>query len=174
MYWLTYFWLCWVFIAMQAFLELWRVVGAALPGNARTRGLSASVVAAHGLSSCGSWALEHRLNSYGPKVYLLPGTWELSRSGIKPMFLLWQADSTSEPPEKPRVCVCSPLSHGWLFATPWTVAHQAPLSMSILQARILEWVAMPSSKGIFPTQESNSGLPHCRWILYGLSHQGCP
>ena len=33
-----------------------------------------------------------------------------------------------------------------LFATPWTVAHQAPLSMRILQARILEWVAMPSSR----------------------------
>ena len=29
----------------------------------------------------------------------------------------------------------------------WTVAHHAPLSMGILQARILEWVAMPSSKG---------------------------
>ena len=34
-----------------------------------------------------------------------------------------------------------------LFATPWTVAWQAPLSMGILQARILEWVAMPSSRG---------------------------
>ena len=33
-----------------------------------------------------------------------------------------------------------------LFATPWTVALQAPLSMGILQARILEWVAMPSSR----------------------------
>ena len=28
--------------------------------------------------------------------------------------------------------------------------------------------------GIFPTQGSNSGLPHCRWILYQLSHQGSP
>ena len=26
------------------------------------------------------------------------------------------------------------------------IAHQAPLSMGILQARILEWVAMPSSR----------------------------
>ena len=25
---------------------------------------------------------------------------------------------------------------------------------------------------IFPTQGSNPGLPHCRWILYQLSHQG--
>ena len=29
----------------------------------------------------------------------------------------------------------------------WTAAHQAPLSTGILQARILEWVAIPSSKG---------------------------
>ena len=29
-------------------------------------------------------------------------------------------------------------------------------------------------QGIFPTQESNPGLPHCRWILYKLSHQGSP
>ena len=32
--------------------------------------------------------------------------------------------------------------------TPRTVACQAPLSMEILQARILEWVAMPSSGGL--------------------------
>ena len=41
---------------------------------------------------------------------------------------------------------CAVLSHVQLFATPWTVAHQAPLSMGILQARILEWVAMPSCR----------------------------
>jgi len=29
-------------------------------------------------------------------------------------------------------------------------------------------------KGIFPTQGSNPGLPHCRWILYRLSHWGSP
>ena len=27
-------------------------------------------------------------------------------------------------------------------------------------------------QGIFPTQELNPDLPHCRWILYRLSHQG--
>ena len=30
---------------------------------------------------------------------------------------------------------------------PWTIACQAPLSKGILQPRILEWVAMPSSRG---------------------------
>ena len=32
-------------------------------------------------------------------------------------------------------------------ATPWTVARQAPLSTGILQARILEWVAIPFFRG---------------------------
>ena len=43
--------------------------------------------------------------------------------------------------------VLSHFSHVQLTATLRTVAHQAPLSMGILQARILEWVAMPSSRG---------------------------
>ena len=34
-----------------------------------------------------------------------------------------------------------------LFETPWNVAQQASLSMRILQAKIQEWVAMPSSRG---------------------------
>ena len=34
-----------------------------------------------------------------------------------------------------------------LFTTPWTIAHQAPLFVGILQARILKWVAIPSSRG---------------------------
>ena len=42
----------------------------------------------------------------------------------------------------------------------------------ILQARILEWVAIPSSRGIFPNQGLNPGLPHCRQILYQLNHKG--
>ena len=29
-------------------------------------------------------------------------------------------------------------------------------------------------QGLFPTQGSNPGLPHCRWILYCLNHQGSP
>ena len=41
----------------------------------------------------------------------------------------------------------------------------------ILQARMLEWVAVPFSRGIFPTQGSNPGLLHCRQILYQLSHK---
>ena len=41
----------------------------------------------------------------------------------------------------------------------------------ILQVRILEWVAFPFSRGIFPTQGLNPRLWHCRQILYQLSHK---
>ena len=50
-----------------------------------------------------------------------------------------------------------------------TVAHQAPLSMGILQARILEWVAISSSRG-----SSQPRIQHWRQILYRLRHQGSP
>ena len=42
------------------------------------------------------------------------------------------------------VCVCV-LSRSVVFnsATPWTAARQAPLSMGVLQTRVLEWVACP-------------------------------
>ena len=47
------------------------------------------------------------------------------------------------------------------------VAGQDPLSMIILQARILEWVAMPP--GDLPSPGIEPGLPHCRQILYLLA-----
>ena len=59
-------------------------------------------------------------------------------------------------------------------ATPWTVAHQAPLSIGNLQAWILGMGCRALLQGIFPIQGSNPGLPHCRWILYHLSPQGIP
>ena len=50
------------------------------------------------------------------------------------------------------------LSRVRLFVTPWTVALQAPLSMGILQARILEWVAMPPP-GHLPDPGIGPGSP---------------
>ena len=35
--------------------------------------MQASLVAAHGLSSCGSWTVEHRLNRCGTGAQLLQG-----------------------------------------------------------------------------------------------------
>ena len=100
-----------------------------------------------------------------------------------------------------------------LFVTPWTVAHQAPLSMGLCRQECwsglpcpppgdlsdpgikprspaLQADSLPSEplgkpknagvgslsllQGIFPTQESNQGLLHCRQTLYQLSYQGSP
>ena len=58
-----------------------------------------------------------------------------------------------------------------LIATPWTVAHQAPLSMVILQARILGCVACPPP-GELPDPGIEKSLLHCKQTLYQLSYHG--
>ena len=45
------------------------------------------------------------------------------------------------------------LSHIRLSAIPWTVAHQALLSIGIFQARILEWVDISLSRGSFKPKD---------------------
>ena len=44
------------------------------------------------------------------------------------------------------MCMPSCFSHVQLSATLWTVLLQPPLSLRILQAGIIEWVTMPSSR----------------------------
>ena len=44
---------------------------------------------------------------------------------------------------------------------PWNVGQNTGVGSSLPQ-------------GIFPTQGWNSGLPHCRQILYQVSHKGSP
>ena len=44
-------------------------------------------------------------------------------------------------------------------ANSWTVAHQAPLSMEILRARILEWVAVPWSRGFSQPRDQTQLSP---------------
>ena len=44
------------------------------------------------------------------------------------------------------LCCAESLSHVQLFAIPWSVAYQAPLSRGILQERKLECVAIPFSR----------------------------
>ena len=68
------------------------------------------------------------------------------------------------------MCVCM-LSHVWtLFATPWTVALQAPLSMVFSKQEY--WSCHFLLHGIFPTQGSNPCLMHWQVDSLPLSHQG--
>ena len=89
--------------------------------------------------------------------------------GTKPKSSALQVDSL--PPANPWITVnesesCSVVSdsswpHG--LYSPWNSPGQntGVGSLSLLQ-------------GIFPTQGLNPGLPHCRQILYQLSHKGSP
>ena len=67
-----------------------------------------------------------------------------------------------------------PFHHFQLFETPWTIACQAPLYMEFSRQEYLEWIPIPFSKEIFPTQGSNAGLLHWRQIFSHLSHQRTP
>ena len=63
------------------------------------------------------------------------------------------------------------LSHVQLFAIPWTIAYQAPLSMRF--SRQEYWSGLPfPSPGDLPNPGIKPGLLHCRQILYHLNHRG--
>ena len=139
--------------------------------------------------------------------------WPAHRNGLSVAF--FSVLST-----QPRSSLKSGFSKGTLMI-PWSTWSEVRVAQSgptlcdpmdytvhgILQARILEWLAFPFSRGssqnrspalqadslpaepkgkpkntgmgslsllwqIFPTQESNWGLLHCRRILYQLSYEG--
>ena len=96
------------------------------------------------------------------------------RTCITSIFCIGGRFFTTEPPEKPihtyivhifrkrergftHMCILSRFSHVQLFATPWTVAHQAPLSMGF--SRKEYWSGLPCPlQRIFLTQGSNLHL----------------
>ena len=96
-----------------------------------------------------------------------PSPRDLPNPGIKPGSpALWTDALPSEPPGKPiseshSVVYYSLQPHG--LYSPWdSLGHNTRVgSLSLLQ-------------GIFPTQRSNPGLPHCWWILYQLNHRESP
>ena len=79
---------------------------------------------------------------------------------------------------------CAMLSRSfWLFVTLWSVACQAPLSMGILQVRILDWIVMPSSRGSSQPGDLPNPVIEPRppalqadffFFFYFLSYQGSP
>ena len=100
------------------------------------------------------WATSHSLTQKYHK--------QVKREGhSKRTFIKW--DEHFEPSESESRWVVSDYwwPHG--LYSPWNSPGQNPgvHSFSLLQ-------------GIFPTQGSNPGLPHCRQIPYQLSHQGSP
>ena len=101
---------------------------------------------------------------------------------LKDWVWVWEKEKVKDDPKDVGLSTTKTkivLSHVWLFATPWTADHQAPLSMECFQARILERAAFPTPEdlpttGIEPTtlcilhwQEASlplapPGKPHAR------------
>ena len=97
---------------------------------------------------------------------------DLLHSGIEPESPAWQVDSL--PPShlgslQVTSCCAKLFSRVQLSMTLWTIAWQTPLSRGFLQARILEWVAMLSSRGSSrPRDKTSVSIISClgRWVLY--------
>ena len=111
-----YFWLPWVFVAAHGpspavasedhsslrcmGFSLWWP----LPLRSRAPGVWASVVVAHGLSSCGSRSLERRLSSREAQAQLLQGMWDPPGPGIESASSAWAGGfPTTAPSGKPLI-----------------------------------------------------------------------
>ena len=82
--------------------------------------------------------------------------------------------TTDKPLVSRNICMCAKslqscltLYNSMNYSLPVSSVH------GILQASILEWVAVPFSRGSSWPRAQTLGLLHCRQILYHLSHQGC-
>ena len=99
---------------VQAFLQLWRAGATLRCGvwashcggfsccGARALGAQASVVAACGLSGCGSRVLEHRLTGCDTRAQLLRSMWDLPGLGLEHVSPELAGEfSTTTPPGEP-------------------------------------------------------------------------
>ena len=100
-------------------------------------------------------------HTHTPLCYLTFSLHAIQHRGFSGLFCIYSY----------ALCCIQLFSHVQLFATQWTVTHQAPLSMefSNKNTRVGCHALL---QGIFPSQGSNWNLLHCRWILYQLSLQG--
>ena len=64
------------------------------------------------------------------------------------------------------LCYVLSLSLIQFSVTPWTVAHQAPLSMRFLRQEYWSGLRFPKIQGIFPIQESNLCLLHWQILCH--------
>ena len=108
-----------------------------------------------------------------------PSTYMLSQleqtANLSPGFLNCKISDQLTRHCKAATCVCLVPQSCLTLHFPRDCSPPGSSVHGIFQARILKWVAIFSSRGIFPTQGLN---PHllclllCRQILYPLNHRG--
>ena len=99
-----------------------------------------------------------------------PSPGDLLDPGIEPRSPSLQADSLPpEPAGKPKIHESESRSVVSKSLQPYGCTVHG-----ILQARKLQWVAFPFSRGSSKPRDPTQFSQHCRWILYQLSHKGSP
>ena len=102
------------------------------------------------LRNANSWTTESETLMWAPAICVLPSP--LGNSGAQCVCVLVTQSCLT---------LCNPMDCNG----PGSSVHET------LQARFTEENSHSHLQGIFPTQGSNLDLPHCRQILYQLSHQ---
>ena len=113
------------------------------------------------------------------KTSLLISNQNMNKFHHLTMKIQFQAESpTHLPVLSVWLCACM-FSHVWLFATLWTIVHQAPLSVGF--SRQEYWSALPCP---LPGDLPNPGIEHLphlsnitcigMWVLYHWCHLGSP
>ena len=111
--------------------------------------------------------------------FLLPPAWSASLSNpalTMPGYFPWTFARIWQLSQWACACMLS-FTSVQLFVTLWAIACQAPLPMGILQARILEWEAGPSSRrSSQPRDHTQVSYISCigRWVLHHYHHLGSP
>ena len=99
------------------------------------------------------------------------------QSRSKSRFIFFLPLFIAPPPLCTSIHVLSHFSHVWLFATCWTVALQAPLSMGFSRPEYWSGFSFPSPGNLpNPGIRSTFLMSHCigRQVLYPCCHLGGP
>ena len=83
---------------------------------------------------------------------------------MKKRKAVWMSQRASNPKQKAKFSSVQSLSHVRLFATPWTVVYQAPLSVGI--SRQENWSGLPfPSSGDLPNPGTEHKPPACLFLI---------
>ena len=128
--------------------------------------------------SCSHWALAgaHALQRERPSQR------EARVPQLEKGCMQHRRPSTARDKQMPGSCACVTLSS--LYMIKWSEWNRSVVSDSLRPHGLHSPWHSPGQntgvgslsllQGIFPTQGLNPGVPHCRWILYQLSHRGSP
>ena len=96
---------------------------------------------------------------------------DLPDPGIEPSFPTLLPDSLLSEPSRKSVCECESESHSVMSDSLQPHGLYSPRNFPGQNTGVGSLFLL---QGIFPSQGSNPGLPHCGRILYQLSHEGSP